>query len=136
MRFRSSATLAAVILFGSGCAQTFDATRLGVPVTMSSAPGAAPEGTRFTLNSHSTFALWGIATVSKPSLQKALASQLGNGTGVADLKIRTRSRFWDVFVTVISAGIIIPRTVTFEGVVTGVAPAASSTPATAAPPSH
>ncbi len=111
----------------AGCAQTFDATRLGVPVTMASAAGTVPEGVPFKLNSHATFGLWGIAMFSSPSLRKALAGQVGNGTGVADLRIRVHSRFTDVLFTVLTAGIIIPRTVTFEGVVTGITPVADST---------
>ena len=131
MRRRAGPTiLTAAALLLAGCAQTFDAARLGVPVTMSSAPGAAPEGAQFKLSAHSTYALWGIASVSQPSLRKALGAQLGNGSGIADLKIRTHSGFFDVLITVLSAGIVIPRTVTFEGTVTGTTPPA----ATPAPP--
>ena len=125
-RLAGSTFLAAALLMLAGCAQTFDANRLGVPVTMSSPPGGVPEGSQFKLSAHSTYALWGIASVSQPSLRKALASQLGNGSGVADLKIRTHSSFFDVLITVVTAGIVIPRTVTFEGIVTGgTAPAAA-----------
>ena len=52
------------------------------------------------------------------SLRKALASQLGGGSGVADVKIRVRSRWSDLLVTLLTAGLIVPRSVTFEGVVT------------------
>ena len=38
---------------------------------------------------------------------------------VADLKISVRSRFSDVLVTVLTVGIVVPRTVTYEGVVVG-----------------
>jgi hypothetical protein len=43
---------------------------------------------------------------------------LGGGSGIADVKIRSRSRFTDILFTVLTAGLLVPRTVTFEGVVT------------------
>jgi hypothetical protein len=114
---RAAAALALACLL-AGCAQTFDATKLGVPVTMASAAGQPPAGERFRLTSHAVFGLWGIVKLKEPSLQKALAAQLGGGTGLADVKIRVRSRWTDVLFTVLTAGLVTPRTVTFEGVVT------------------
>ena len=38
--------------------------------------------------------------------------------GIADVRIRVRSRWTDVLITALTAGLIVPRTVTFEGVVT------------------
>ncbi len=64
------------------------------------------------------FGLWGVVRLKEPSLRKALASQLGGGSGVADVKIRVRSRWSDLLVTLLTAGLIVPRSVTFEGVVT------------------
>jgi hypothetical protein len=64
------------------------------------------------------YGFWGIAKLKQPSLRKALAAQLGGGTGVANVKIKTRSRFSDVLFTVLTVGLVVPRTVTFEGVVT------------------
>lgn len=121
---------AALILALTGCGQTFDATRLGLPVTMASPAGTPTEGDKFILYSHSTYALWGVIQVSQPSLRKALAAQIGTGTGVADLKIQIYSGFTDVLITILSAGIIVPRTVRFEGVVTGAAPATPAAPGT------
>ena len=115
------AASAAVLL--AGCGQTFDATRLGVPVTMASAAATPADGDKFTLYSHATFALWGVVRLSQPSLRKALASQVGAGTGVADLKIRMYSSFTDVLVTMLTLGVVVPRTVVYEGVVTGAATA-------------
>lgn len=112
----------------TGCGQTFDATRLGVPVTMASAASAPAVGDKFLLFGHSTYALWGVFRLSQPSLRKVLASQVGAGTGVADLKIRMYSSFTDVLITILTAGIVVPRTVQFEGVVTGVQPAAPTAP--------
>jgi hypothetical protein len=101
-----------------GCAQTFDATTLGVPVTMASPAGQPPEGSRFSVTRRSVYAFWGVARLKQASLEKVLASQLGGGAGIADLRIRVRSRWSDVLITGLTLGLIAPRTVTFEGVVT------------------
>ncbi len=107
-----------VVLALSGCAQTFDATTLGVPATLASPAGQPPEGSRFRVSSKAVFAMWGIVRVKQPSLQKALAAQLGGGSGIADVKIKVRSRWSDLLVTLLTAGLVVPRSVTFEGVVT------------------
>jgi hypothetical protein len=100
-----------------GCATTFDARTLGVPVTLASPAGQPPAGSRFSVTSHAVYALWGLAKLKEPSLRKALAAQIAGGTGVADLKIKVRSRWSDVLITALTAGLIVPRAVTFEGVV-------------------
>jgi hypothetical protein len=102
----------------AGCSLTYDATTLGVPATLASPAGKPPAGDRFKISSKAVFGLWGIARLREPSLRKALAAQLGGGTAVADVKIRERSRWSDILFTVLTAGLIVPRTVTFEGVVT------------------
>ena len=102
----------------AGCAQTFDATTLGVPVTLGSPAGAPPGGDRFSVSSRAMFGFWGIVTLKQPSLRKALAAQVGGGAAIADVKIRTHSKFTDVLLTALTLGILVPRTVTFEGVVT------------------
>jgi len=111
--------LPTLILLASlaGCAHTFDAAVLGVPVTMASPPGQPPSGGRFSVTSRALFAFWGLAKIKEPSLRKALAAQLGGGSGIADLKIKVRSRWSDVLVTALTAGLIVPRAVTYEGVV-------------------
>jgi hypothetical protein len=103
----------------AGCAQTFDATTIGVPVTMASPAGQPPQGSRFRVTSRALYVFWGLARVKDPSLRKALAAQLGGGSGIADLKIKVRSRWSDVLITALTAGLLVPRAVTFEGVVTG-----------------
>jgi hypothetical protein len=118
VRVRGAALALALAAILSGCAETFDATTLGVPATLASAAGAPPAGDRFHVSSKAVFAFWGLAKLKQPSLRKALAAQLGGGSGVADVKIRSRSRFTDILFTVLTAGLIVPRTVTFEGVVT------------------
>lgn len=115
---RLAAPLLLLLLLLSGCAQSFDASTLGVPATMATPAGQAPEGDRFAVTSRAVFGLWGSLRLKQPSLRKALAAQLGGGSGVADLRIRVRSRWSDLLITALTAGIIVPRSVTFEGVVT------------------
>ncbi|HEY9505286.1 MAG TPA: hypothetical protein VIQ27_04910 [Gemmatimonadales bacterium] len=107
-----------LVLLLAGCAQTFDATTLGVPVTMSSPAAQPPQGDRFRVGSRAVFGFWGTVKLREPSLRKALAAQLGGASGVADLRIKVRSRFSDLLITGLTLGIIVPRSVTFEGVVT------------------
>lgn|GEM_PF-457157 len=117
-------TVGALVL--SACANTFDAQRLGLPVTVSSPVEAPPEGSHFKVTSHAVYAFWGVAQVGRPSLDKALAAQLAGAKGIANLKIKVRSRWGDVLVTVLTLGLIVPRSVTFEGIVL---PSAPPTPA-------
>jgi hypothetical protein len=100
-----------------GCAHTFDTTTLGVPVTLAAPAGQPVEGSRFRVTSRALYAFWGLAKLKEPSLRKALAAQLAGGSGIANLKIRVRSRWTDVLVSVLTAGLIVPRAVTYEGVV-------------------
>ena len=100
-----------------GCAQTFDATTLGVPVTMATPAGQTPQGSRFRVTSRALFTFWGLARIKEPSLRKALAAQLAGGSGIADLRIKVRSRWSDVLITALTAGLLVPRAVTYEGVV-------------------
>jgi hypothetical protein len=121
-RLRSPISLLALptlllLLAVGGCAQTFDATTLGVPVTMASPAGQPPQGTRFRVTSRALYAFWGLARIKEPSFRKALAAQLGGGSGIADLKIKVRSRWSDVLITALTAGLFVPRAVTYEGVV-------------------
>ena len=108
-----------LLLLGAlgGCAQTFDATTLGVPVTLATAAGEPPAGTPFRVTSHAVYGFWGLAKIKDPSLRKALAAQLAGGSGIANLRIRVRSRWSDVLVTALTAGLLVPRAVTYEGVV-------------------
>ena len=100
-----------------GCAVQYDATSLGVPVTMAAPAGPAPAGAAFKVNAKSVHGLFGLVTLSRPSLEKALATQLVGGKAVAGVKIKARSRWIDIVVTGLTLGLIAPRTVTFEGVV-------------------
>ncbi|MBA3259451.1 MAG: hypothetical protein H0T68_08305 [Gemmatimonadales bacterium] len=115
---RRAAPVLLLLLLLSGCAQTFDATGVGVPVTLASPAGQAPQGPRFSVTNRAVFGFWGLLRFRQPSLRQALAAQLVGGSGVADLRIRVRSRWTDVLVSALTLGLIVPRAVTFEGVVT------------------
>jgi hypothetical protein len=101
----------------AGCAETFDAATLGVPVAMATPAGQTPQGGRFQVTSRALYAFWGVARIKEPSLRKALAAQLAGGGGITNLRIKVRSRWSDVLVTALTAGLLVPRAVTFEGVV-------------------
>jgi hypothetical protein len=105
-------------LFIGSCAETFSATTLGVPATLASPADQPAEGQRFRVTSRAVYGLWGLVSIKQPSLRKALAAQLGGGSGIADLQIKVRSRWSDVLITALTGGLIVPRAVTFEGVVT------------------
>ena len=107
-----------ILLLLAGCAHTFDATTLGVPATMASPAGQPAQGDRFSVTSKAVFGFWGLLRYKEPSLRKALAAQLVGGSGVADLRIKVRSRWSDVLITGLTLGLLVPRSVTFEGVVT------------------
>ena len=112
--------LISALLFGSSaCVQTFDSTTLGVPVTMAAATGEVPAGAPFKTRTHTVHGLFGLITVSQANLQKALARQLVGGQQIAQLKIKTKSRWTDVLFTVLTAGLLVPRTVIYEGVIIG-----------------
>jgi hypothetical protein len=101
----------------TACSQTFDAARLGVPITMAASADQPLQGARFKVRSHAVFAFWGVTKIKEPSLRKVLAAQLAGGSAVGDLRITVHSRFPDVLVTILTAGLLVPRSVTFEGVV-------------------
>ncbi len=119
MRLSALAAALALPLLVAGCSLSFDTTTLGVPVTMASPAGQAAQGQHFKVTSRAMFAFWGLFRVKQPSLERALATQLVGGKGVADVRIRTHSSFGDVLMTVLTAGIVVPRAVTYEGTVTG-----------------
>lgn len=118
MRRTGTVVLLASLLLG-GCAQTFDATTLGVPATLASAAGETPAGQPFQVTTHTVHALFGLVTVKKASMKKALAGELVGGTAVAQVRIKTKSRFFDLLVTGLTLGLIAPKTVTYEGIIVG-----------------
>lgn len=110
--------LVLLLLVGAaGCAQSFDATRLGVPATLASPADAPAQGAHFEVTKRSVFAFWGLLRLGQPSLEKALAGQLIGGKRVADVRIKVRSRWSDVLITGLTLGLLTPRAVTYEGVI-------------------
>jgi hypothetical protein len=100
------------------CALTFDTRSLGVPVTMASPVAAPAVGDTFTVTQTAVHLLWGTYEVRPVNLQSALANQLGEGRGIANLRIRTRHSVGDVLLTVLTVGLVSPTSVTFDGIIT------------------
>jgi hypothetical protein len=96
---------------------TFDSSHLGVTATMAEPAEAQPAGAAFHITKHPVYLGFGIVELGRTNLEDILAGQLGGGASIANLKIHVRSRFTDVLVTILTAGIVAPRSVTYEGVV-------------------
>jgi hypothetical protein len=111
------ASVLALALSASGCALTLDSTRLGVPVSMAGAAQAPDSAIPFRVTKHPVYLLAGLFPVSQPSLEDVLAGQAGTGARIENLRIRVRSRWSDLLVTGLTLGLVVPRSVTFEGVV-------------------
>lgn len=116
--------LAALLLAlgAPGCAMTFDSTSLGVPASLASAATQPVVGDTFNVTTHALYALWGVLPVKQPNLRATLEAQLAAGRGVQNLRIRVRRRWSDVLVSALSAGLLNPVSVTFEGIITPQAP--------------
>ena len=107
----------ALALTVGGCALTFDATDLGVPTSLAEPAQTPPQGQAFSVTKRPTFLLWGLVAASRPNAEDVLAGQAGTGARIANLKIKVRARWSDLLITGLTAGLISPRSVTFEGVV-------------------
>jgi hypothetical protein len=107
------------VWIGAGCAQSFDATNLGVPATMASAAGEVPAGQAFRVKTHTVHAFWGLLPLKRANLDRVLANQLVGAKEVAQLRIRTKSRWSDLLFTGLTLGLIAPKTVIYEGIVVG-----------------
>jgi hypothetical protein len=116
--FVSRASVLALALAVSACAYTVDATHLGVPVSLASAAQQPDTGVPFRVTKHHIYLLEGLVSVSQPSLEDVLAGQVGTGARITNLRIRVRSRWSDLLVTGLTLGLVVSRSVTFEGVVT------------------
>src|SRR6266446_10904867 len=117
--------LVALALTLSGCAMTFDATDLGVPTSLAESAQTPRQGTPFRITKHPVYLLWGLAAASRPNAEDVLAGQVGTGARIANLRIKVRSRWSDLLVTVLTGGFANPRSVTFEGVVVPAGPPAT-----------
>ena len=122
MSIRRLVVVGSMAVLLNGCALSFDASTLGVRASMSEPAGQAVQGTEFEVNKKAVFLFFGILRASTPSLENALAGQLLDGAEVHHLSVRVRSRFADLLVMLLTAGLVVPRSVTFTGVVSGSAP--------------
>ena len=111
------AGLMTLALTVSACALTFDSTELGVPTSLAEPASAPVQGTPFRVTRHPVFLLWGGVAVASPNAEDVLAGQVGTASRIANLKIKVRSRWSDLLITALSLGAIVPKSVTFEGVV-------------------
>ena len=111
------ATLLALALAQSGCALTLDSSHLGVPVSLAGAAAAPDSGVPFRVTKHPVYLVAGLLPVSQPNLEDVLAGQVGTGARIENLRVRVRSRWSDLLVTALTFGLVVPRSVTFEGVV-------------------
>jgi hypothetical protein len=91
-------------------------TELGASGDVRGVGPDSPQGTRSRSNDP-VFILWGLTAVSRPDAEDVLAGQAGTGARIANLRIKVRTRFPDLLVTVLTFGVFAPRSVTFEGVV-------------------
>lgn len=112
-----STCLVLVVALLSGCALTFDARTLGTNVTLASPPGGQECPIPFRRSQKGVFFLWGLIRASQPSLEDALAGQVTGTDEITNLRIRVRSRFTDLLITGLTGGLVVPRSVTFEGCV-------------------
>jgi hypothetical protein len=101
---------------------TFDATSLGVPAVMASPATQPVVGDTFNVQTHAVFLFWGLYPSSTPSLERVLEGQVAGGRGVQNLRIRVYRRWTDILFTVLTAGIVSPVSVRFEGVLTSPSP--------------
>lgn len=100
------------------CALTFDARSLGVQATMASPATEPAVGDTFRVTQTAIHLFWGLYESRGANLRSALATQLGGGGGVANLRVRTWHKWSDIVATVLTLGIVAPTSVTFDGVVT------------------
>lgn len=101
----------------SGCAVVFDARNLGTNVRVAQAPDQQGCPTPFQRSQKAVYLLWGLIPASQPSLEQVLASQVTGSDEITQLRIRVRSRFTDLLITGLTGGLVVPRSVTFEGCV-------------------
>jgi len=103
----------------SGCALTLDSSHLGVPVSLAGSAQRPVSGTPFRVTKHAFYMLLGLVQVAQPNLEDVLAGQVSTGARIANLRVKVRSRWTDLLITGLTLGVVVPRSVTFEGVVVG-----------------
>ena len=117
----------ALLLGAGGCAVTYDATNLGVPVSLADST-QNPAGTPFRVTKHPVFVAWGAVTAAQPNLEDLFAGQVAAGSALTQVKIHSRMTWSDLLFTVLTAGFLSPRSVTFEGRIVGGPGAAAASP--------
>ena len=100
----------------------YSARTLGVGVTMAEPLAQPVAGDSFNLDLHAVHYFWGLAPGKMPSLQRALAGQLGTGGSIHSLTIRSHKQLSDVIFTLITLGVVSPTTVSYQGVVARATP--------------
>jgi len=113
----SPVAVLALSLTAAGCAMTFDATSLGVPASLASAAAQPAVGDTFDVRTKAVYLFWGLYASQEPSLLRALEGQVAGGRAVRDLRVRVTRRWSDILITALTAGIVTPMTVRFQGVV-------------------
>ena len=103
----------------SGCALTLDSSHLGVPVSLAGSAQRPDSGTPFRVTKHAVYMLLGLVQVAQPNLEDVLAGQVSKGSRITNLRVKVRSRWSDLLITGLTLGLVVPRSVTFEGVVVG-----------------
>ena len=103
----------------SGCALTLDSSHLGVPVSLAGSSQRPDSGTPFRVTKHAFYMLLGLVQVAQPNLEDVLAGQVSTGARIANLRVKVRSRWTDLLITGLTLGVVVRRSVTFEGVVVG-----------------
>ena len=117
VRFRYWLLISLAVVWLSGCAIVFDARTLGTNVRVAQAPDQQGCPTSFRRSQKAVYVLWGLIPASQPSLEQVLASQVTGSQEITQLRIRVNSGFTDLLITGLTAGLVVPRSVTFEGCV-------------------
>jgi hypothetical protein len=120
-----------LLLSTGACVHTFDARTLGSKTTLADRATQQPQGEAFRVSKSAVFVFWGVGTASRPMLDRVLAGQVTGESEIRNLRVTVRSRFSDLLVTVLTAGLVVPRTIVYEGVV--VSADSAATGATASP---
>jgi hypothetical protein len=115
--WRSVVVALALALAAAGCAMTFDATSLGVPASLASSAAQPVVGDTFNVRTKSVYLFWGLFQSVSPSLLNVLQGQVAGGRAVQSLRVRVSRRWSDVLITALTAGVVTPVTVQFQGVV-------------------
>src|SRR5213079_3611536 len=115
---RRGSVLVLALALGA-CALTLDSTHLGVPVSLAGAAQRPDSGTPFSVTKHAIYLLVGLVPVTQPNLEDVLAGQVGAGARITNLRIKARSRWSDLLIAGLTLGFVVPRSVTFEGIVAG-----------------